>query len=240
MTPGTLRPQFQAFRPGGIRVRTRSILLLLMLAVSASVAQAGAIRGTVRVPALATSAHTFQPYAGKASSMPGHSQPARGRVTDVVVSIEALPAEVAAALPPIAGPFQQAQRDQSFVPRVVSVPVGTEVDFPNQDPIYHNVFSVSPPARFDLGKYPKGQSRRVRMVKPGLVKVFCDIHADMAAFILVLPNRAFARPAEDGSYRLPDLPPGRYTLSWWHPDFPGGSREVTVPASGDVSADVAF
>lgn len=241
MTTGSLRPPSCPLAPpGGNRVRTFSILVSLMLALFACAAQAGAIRGTVRVPALAAAPHTFQPYAGKASSMPGHSQPARGRVTDAVVSIDTVPAEVAAALPPIAGPFQLAQRDQSFVPRVVSVPVGTEVDFPNQDPIYHNVFSVSPPARFDLGKYPKGQSRRVRMVKPGLVKVFCDIHADMAAFILVLPNRAFVRPSEDGSYRLPDLPPGRYTISWWHPDFAGGSREVTVPASGDASVDVVF
>lgn len=212
----------------------------LLLFVSAMPVHAGVIHGTVRVPALSSGSHTFQPYAGKASSLPGHARPPRGLVTDAVISIDAVPSDVAAALPEYRGARQLAQRDQSFVPRVVSVPVGTEVDFPNQDPIYHNVFSVSPPARFDLGKYPRGQSRRVRMAKAGLVKVFCDIHSDMAAFVVVLPNRAFVRPSEDGSFRLPELPPGRYTLSWWHPDFPGAKREVVVPASGDVNVDVAF
>ena len=214
--------------------------LTLFLWASFTTAHAGVIHGTVRVPTLSGDAHTFQPYAGKASSLPGHVRPARGRVSDAVMSIETLSADVAAALPDYKGARQLAQRDQSFVPRVVSVPVGTEVDFPNQDPIYHNVFSVSPPARFDLGKYPRGQSRRVRMAKAGLVKVFCDIHSDMAAFVVVLPNRAFVRPNEDGTYRLPELPPGRYTLTWWHPDFPGAKREVIVPASGDVNVDVAF
>ncbi len=221
------------------RVRIISTLALVLLASTTS-AHAGAIRGTVRVPTLSGDSHAFQPYAGQASSLPGHARPARGRVTDAVISIDALSTAVATALPEYKGARQLAQRDQSFVPRVVSVPTGTEVDFPNLDPIYHNVFSVSPPARFDLGKYPRGQSRRVRMAKPGLVKVFCDIHSDMAAFVVVLPNRAFARPNEDGTFRLPELPPGRYTLTWWHPDFPGAKREVVVPASGDVNMDVAF
>jgi len=233
-------PAFPALRlRDGTLVRIVSKLLLMTLSLATS-AHAGVIRGSVRVPTLGANARSFQPYAGKASSLPGHAQPARGRVTDAVLSIETLPAGIASALPEHKGPAQLAQRDQSFVPRVLSVAVGAEVDFPNLDPIYHNVFSVSPPARFDLGKYPRGQSRRVRMAKPGLVKVFCDIHSDMAAFVLVLPNRAFVRPGEDGAFRLPELPPGRYMLTWWHPDFPGGKREVVIPASADASVNVAF
>lgn len=214
--------------------------LLLVFASLTTPARAGVIRGTVRVPALANQGHAFQPYAGKASSLPGPALPARGRVSDAVLSIEALPPDVSAALPEHKGPYKLEQRDQAFVPRVLSVVVGAQVDFPNQDPIYHNVFSVSPPARFDLGKYPRGQSRRVRMAKPGLVKVFCDIHSDMAAFVMVLPNRAYARPNEDGAFRLPALPAGRYTLTWWHPDFAGGKREIIVPRNDDVSVDVVF
>ena len=126
------------------------------------------------------------------------------------------------------------------MPRVVSVATGSAVDFPNQDPIYHNVFSVSTTRRFDLGKYPKGQSRSVTFPKAGVVNVYCDIHSDMAAFILVLPNRAFARPRADGSWQLPDVPPGRYTLCWWHPDFPAGRRELEVGSSGDAVVDVSF
>ncbi|HXJ71107.1 MAG TPA: carboxypeptidase regulatory-like domain-containing protein, partial [Verrucomicrobiae bacterium] len=127
-----------------------------------------------------------------------------------------------------------------FDPRVVVVPVGGTVDFPNLDPIYHNVFSVSPPRRFDLGKYPRGQSRSITFRKSGQVNVFCDIHSDMAGFILVVPDRHWTRPAADGSYSLPDLPAGRCRLRAWHPDFPARVFEVEVPASGDVTLDVSL
>ena len=80
----------------------------------------------------------------------------------------------------------------------------------------------------------------MRFEKAGVVNVFCDIHADMAAYIVVLPNRAYARPDAQGRYRLPALPPGRYRLQWWHPDFPGGEREVTLDSAGDALADVEF
>jgi hypothetical protein len=114
------------------------------------------------------------------------------------------------------------------------------VDFPNLDPIYHNVFSLSPVRRFDLGKYPRGHSRQVTFPKPGLVNVYCDIHSDMEAFILVLPNHAFARPTRAGEFTLPDLPAGRYILKAWHPDLGERSETVEVPATGDVTADVEF
>ena len=94
--------------------------------------------------------------------------------------------------------------------------------------------------RFDLGKYPQGESRTVRFPKAGLVNVYCDIHSDMAAFILVVPNRAFARPRPDGTWQLPDLPPGRYALCWWHPDFRPGRREVELGGHDDVVVDVEF
>ncbi len=222
------------------RVRISPLLLILCSSCLAFPAHAGVIRGNVLVPKLGPQGRAFQPYAGKASSLPATARAARGSVTDVVLSVAAISPEVDSALPESKGPFQLAQVDQSFVPRVIAVAVGTEVDFPNRDPIYHNVFSVSPPARFDLGKYPRGQSRRVRMAKPGLVKVFCDIHSDMAAFIVVLPNRAYTRPNDAGAFQLPELPPGRYTLTWWHPDFPAGTRAITVPSAGDITVDVVL
>ena len=118
--------------------------------------------------------------------------------------------------------------------------MGGSVAFPNLDPIYHNVFSVSPTKRFDLGKYGKGQSRTVRFEKPGVVNVYCDIHTDMAAFIVVTPSRAWARPGDDGRYELRGLPAGRYHLVWWHPDARGGETDVDVPAEGEVTWDVNF
>jgi len=218
----------------------RGIALALMLGVlGASSALAGTIRGMVHVPDAPPDEHSFNPYAGHASSMSGHAMTARGLATDAVLWLEAVPADADSAAPMPPRP-KLAQKDQAFLPRVVVVPVGGTVDFPNLDPIYHNVFSVSPIKRFDLGKYPRGESRSVRFPKPGLVNVYCDIHSDMAGFILVAPNRIFAQPRADGTWELPPVPPGRYTLDWWHPDFRGGHRDVELSASNDTVVDVSF
>jgi len=212
---------------------------LLLCLLHAPVA-AGTIQGTVRVPAAPRAAPAVQAYAGRASSLPAPAREVRGRVSDAIVSIAVLPAAVDTLLPPARERARLTQKEQSFQPRVVAVARGERVDFPNLDPIFHNVFSVSPARRFDLGKYPRPESKSVRFDKPGVVNVYCDIHADMNAWIVVLPNRAFARPDATGRYRLPDLPPGRYTVKWWHPDFAGGEREVSVDAAGEVAVDVEF
>lgn len=210
----------------------------VLLIGAADLARAGEIRGTVTLAAPPSAAESEPDrYPGSARAMAGGMPRMRNVVTDAVVWVEKIPAEANAAIPALATPPRLSQKDQSFVPRVVVVPVGSPVDFPNLDPIYHNVFSLSPVKRFDLGKYPRGQSRRVMFDKPGLVNVYCDIHSDMSAFILVVPNRAFAQPAVEGGFRLPPLPAGRYTVHVWHPDRPEQRREVTVPADGVVTAE---
>ena len=125
-----------------------------------------------------------------------------------------------------------------FSPRVLAIQVGTTVEFPNRDPIYHNVFSVSPAKRFDLGKYAQGHSRRVRFDKPGLVNVYCDIHSDMAAWVYVVPHHVFAQASASGRFALPDVPAGHYTLVAWHPDHGEKTFEVDVPAKGDATVTV--
>jgi hypothetical protein len=119
-------------------------------------------------------------------------------------------------------------KGQTLRPRILVVPVGTTVEFPNQDSLFHNVFSVSPARPFDLGRYGRGKSKRVTFDKPGLVNVYCNLHPNMASYILVVPNRAFARPDSSGRFALPALPKGRYAVNVWHPDFPTVRREVTV------------
>ena len=109
-----------------------------------------------------------------------------------------------------------AQRGEQFVPHVLPILQGTTVDFPNEDDVFHNVFSLSGTRTFDLPKYPAGSSRSVTFPKAGIVNVFCHIHADMSAVILVRDNPYFISPDTTGSYSLEDVPPGDYTIVAWH------------------------
>jgi plastocyanin len=207
-------------------------------------AGAGVLRGVVRVPTLLPAATPpAEDYPGHAAAMPGMHMPVRGQVSDAVVYVERVPAEVDSALAVAAAAAprpQLAQKNQSFVPRVVPIAVGSAIDFPNLDPIYHNVFSLSKPRRFDLGKYPRGQSKTVVFNRTGQINVYCDIHSEMEAFILVLPHHAFTQPRPDGSFELAALPPGHYTLHVWHPDFHEIERQVDVPPDGDLAVDLSL
>ena len=124
------------------------------------------------------------------------------------------------------------QRNETFVPYVLAVTVGSTVDFPNSDRIYHNVFSLSKPKRFDLGRYPRGRSRSVRFDQPGVVRVFCEIHSHMSAFILVFAHRYFATTDAEGRYRIEGVPPGDYTLAVWNDGAVRARREVRVGERG--------
>src|ERR1700676_1098751 len=108
------------------------------------------------------------------------------------------------------------QRDRRFVPDLVVIPAGSAVSFPNFDPIFHNIFSLSKPKSFDLGNYPNGQSRLVTFPTPGVVAVYCHLHANMAATVVVGPNRWAARADRDGIFTLKDVPAGTYTVVAWH------------------------
>jgi plastocyanin len=130
------------------------------------------------------------------------------------------------------------QRNETFVPHVLAIVAGTTVDFPNNDKTYHNVFSLSSTKTFDLGRYPVGKSKSVRFDRPGIVRVFCDIHSHMSAFILVFSHRYFAVTDDEGRYRLDNVPPGSYTVVAWNESSPTESRRVVVgEAGGDVEAN---
>lgn len=131
------------------------------------------------------------------------------------------------------------QRNERFVPHVLAITVGSIVDFPNNDRTYHNVFSLSEARSFDLGRYAAGSSKPVRFDRPGIIRVFCDIHSHMNAFILVFAHRYFAVTDPEGRYRIDNVPPGNYTVSIWRESSPGESRAVTVPEIGG-EIDVNF
>ncbi len=152
-----------------------------------------------------------------------------------VVYLEEAPQAAFETPPP--GRARLDQRNETFVPYVVAVTVGSTVDFPNDDPIYHNVFSLSTPKRFDLGRYPRGQSRSVVFDRPGVVRVFCEIHSHMSAFILVFAHRYFAVTDAEGRYRIEGIPAGAYRLAVWNDGEVRARREVRVAAAGDVEQD---
>ena len=131
------------------------------------------------------------------------------------------------------------QRNEQFVPHVLAITAGTWVDFPNDDTTYHNVFSLSKTKEFNLGRYAAGKSKAIQFDHPGVVRVFCDIHSHMSAFILVFAHRFFAVTDDDGRYRLDNVPPGSYTLAVWNETVHGDPphRPITV---GDADVDADF
>ena len=130
------------------------------------------------------------------------------------------------------------QRNERFLPHVLAVMVGTVVDFPNSDLTYHNVFSLSRAKRFDLGRYAAGKSKGVRMDRPGVVRVFCDIHSHMSAFVLVFNHPFFDVTDDDGRFELPALPAGTYTLVGWYEGEARITRPVVVPVGGWAEIDL--
>ena len=158
---------------------------------------------------------------------------------DVVVYFETAPQ--AAFEKGTTARLTMSQTNETFVPHVLAMRVGTVVDFPNNDTIFHNVFSLSKAKRFDLGRYAKGQSKSVLFDEPGIVRVFCEIHSHMNAFVLVFAHRFFAVTDDKGRYRIDDVPPGTYTLVAWYEGSVRQTRSVTVPEDGGtIDADFAL
>ncbi len=121
------------------------------------------------------------------------------------------------------------QKNRRFGESLLVVEAGATVSFPTDDPIFHNVFSLSKAKSFDLGYYPQGQTRKVKFPKPGLVDVFCHLHPNMSASILVVPNGVFTRPDREGKFRLEGLPAGEHEIVAWHRAAGFFRKKVTVP-----------
>ncbi|HEX9784059.1 MAG TPA: carboxypeptidase regulatory-like domain-containing protein [Opitutaceae bacterium] len=130
------------------------------------------------------------------------------------------------------------QRDGTFVPHVLPVAVGTAVEFPNEDAIFHNVFSMTESNPFDLGLFKRGEAaRQIVFERPGRVDLFCSIHTKMNSIVLVVPNAWFTVADARGRWRLPELPAGTYRVRAWHERMPGKVVEVIVPPEGEVRVD---
>jgi plastocyanin len=120
------------------------------------------------------------------------------------------------------------QKDEAFVPRVVAITRGSSIDFPNSDPFFHNVFSLSRGANFDLGRYPRGESRSRRFTSAGLVKVYCHIHSHMTASIMVFDHAYFRMPTTEGAFMIDDVPAGTHQIVAWHERIGESTSQVRV------------
>jgi len=131
-----------------------------------------------------------------------------------------------------AGGLRMVTQRKEFSPRVLVAPKGAKVEFPNRDPILHNVFSVSEPQPFDLGLFGEGEVGQVTFEHAGVVRVFCNVHHDMVGYVLVLDTPFHTRPEGRGGFRLRGLPPGPGTLTVWHEQAEPWSRRIDVPRDG--------
>ena len=154
-------------------------------------------------------------------------------LANIVITVE----DIEGPFPPPDQPAVLEQRELRFVPHVLVILVGTTVEFPNNDPLSHNVFSISDAKRFNLGLYSRGTIRRLKFGNPGVVELLCQVHMEMSAFIVVVKNPYFAQPDADGSFRIAGVPPGRHRLRCWHERFAVQERTVQVPESGFVTVD---
>ena len=153
-------------------------------------------------------------------------------IRNVVVYVK----DVAFRGPPATVKAELRQEHETFVPHVLAITRGSTVNFPNDDPIFHNVFSLSSAASFDLRRYPSGHSRSWQFSQAGIVKVYCHIHSHMSATILVLDHPYFTIPNTDGTFELPNLPPGEHTIVGWHERV--GERRAIVRVERGKTATV--
>jgi len=139
------------------------------------------------------------------------------------------------------------QRNKTFLPHVLAVPVGTTVDFRNEDDIFHNVFSLSRPNDFDTGLYRQGASYTQTFRKTGMVQILCNIHASMLGYVYVVDSPYYTQADANGAFKIKNVPPGEYDLETWHEASlhstkqrltvgPDGVRGLLLKVSGDKAS----
>jgi plastocyanin len=215
-------------------------ILIAIVALAAS-ARAESITGTIRIEKKLTkrrvtpSVSIYQRGAAVELGKDANEDPLEFERSRVVIYLEGpSPASIDSATP---ATLKMQQLDRRFTPDLLVVPAGSTVSFPNMDPIFHNIFSLSKPKTFDLGSYDKGETREVVFPKPGIVDVYCHLHPNMTATIIVTPNRWYARSDRSGQFRIEDVPPGKYTIVAWHKSAGFFRKSIVIESGHDSVAD---
>jgi len=214
----------------GVTVAIGLSLLWLTAVSSPGAARNGSIRGRVEIRRAVPSATPRASLDGSVLKAPDFTDRLRS-----VVYLETAPRAAFEQIDPAHAVMDQ--RNETFVPHLLAITTGTTVDFPNSDRIYHNVFSLSKTKTFDLGRYAAGRSQAVRFDRPGIVRVFCDIHSHMNAFILVFNHRFFDVTDADGRYHIDNIPPGTYNVIAWNEGLASEPRSASVPDGGSTELD---
>ena len=219
--------------PQAVRAYARLLAIAGVLACVVPVASTspatGRIVGRVRLVAVNSSRPMAIAYSSRALLPQGQ---APREIRNVVIYLQGMPST---PVPPKR--YELRQEGEVFLPHVLPVARGASIDFTNGDPFYHNVFSLSRAGTFDLGRFPRGQSRDRQFPAAGLVKVFCHLHSDMSAVIMVLDHPWFTTPQDDGAFVIDNVPAGKRTITAWHERVGEAKIGVNVPAGGETTVE---
>ena len=223
-----------------IRVPFRPPMALLVITCAAVAGMPAAGRAVPAYGRIAGVVHLVSPVgtALRSGAYPSRQvnrkTPDAAEIANVVVFVKDAPIE--ASLPVTRASISQ--HDEAFVPRVTAITRGSIVEFPNFDPYFHNVFSLSRGATFDLGRFRNGEKRERPFARAGVIKVYCHIHSEMAATIMVFDHHLYTTPSATGAFTIDAVPPGTYQLSAWHERI-GETRKPIKVVAGE-SASVEF
>jgi len=236
-----MREQSNRRRNGMFTAPGKYLRILIAIVALAASAQAQSITGTIRIEKKLTkrrvtpSVSIYQRGAAVDLGKDANEDPLEFERSRVVIYLEGpSPAGIDSARP---ATLKMQQLDRRFTPDLLVVPAGSTVSFPNMDPIFHNIFSLSKPKTFDLGSYDKGEIREVVFPKPGIVDVYCHLHPNMTATVVVTPNRWYARSDRSGHFEIQNVPPGKYTIVAWHKSAGFFRKSILIESGHDSVAD---
>ncbi len=203
---------------------------------------AGTVRGTVTIESQLASVSRARGSRyrrrGQTEADETTAKKSAPEVTNVVVYLEETGRK--GAYTPPSRPVRLVQQDTKFIPHILPILKGTKVEIVNKDDYYHNVFSNSEAKRFNIGRQLTNVVVTEVFETSAFVPIFCDIHLEMSAYVVVLDNPYFTIPDANGRYTIPDVPPGRYRVTTWHERLVGQQQEITVTDGGIVIVDISL